>query len=78
MVLLEKILPLFSTVHKEKDLYGCILKKYKNCLTFSLAKDSNFRIIWHFTGKLYIGEWDMTNNVKNGRGVEYHANKYYF
>jgi hypothetical protein len=32
-----------------------VMKKYKNCLIFNLP-ETNKKVIWHYEGKVYIGE----------------------
>ena len=29
---------------------------------FELPNNTNFKIVWYFSGKLYIGEWDFNKN----------------
>ncbi len=53
-----KLLPFSDETYNEEELTGCSLKKFKNCIMFELPNNSHFRIVWHFSGKLYIGEWD--------------------
>lgn len=78
MDLVLTILPLSDQDYNEEEMTECTLKKYKNCIMFQLSPDSNFRIVWHFTGKLYFGEWDSNRNEKNGFGIEYFKNKFYY
>lgn len=42
------------------------IKKYRNCVYFN-AEDRH--ILWHYTGKFYIGGWNM--NCKASEGEKY-------
>ena len=45
---------------------------------FELPNNSSFRVVWHFNGKLYIGEWDHEKNEKSGEGLEYVRNRHFY
>lgn len=64
MDLILQILPLSDETYNENELQGCSLKKYKNCLMFELSNNIVFRIVWYYTGKLYMGEWNPDKNEK--------------
>ena len=68
MTFILKVLPLSSIKYTPEDLEDCTLRKYKNCIMFELKKYPNFKIVWHFVGKLYIGEWNSIKNEKDGFG----------
>lgn len=48
-----------------------MLKRYKNCIMFTLPTNNALKVVWHFSGKLYIGEWDDEKGGKSGEGIEY-------
>lgn len=54
------------------------MKKYKNCIMFDLPNPRGYKIVWHYSGKLYIGEWDEATMSKAGKGEEYVPQKYYY
>lgn len=39
-----------------EDKQLCV-KKYKNCVVFSINNNSSECILWHFSGKFYMGGW---------------------
>ena len=44
------------------------MKKYKNCIIFK-TPDVKKTVVWHYSGKFYIGGWDQNENgegKKNG------------
>lgn len=46
------------------------MKKYRNCVIFK-TPDLKKTIVWHFTGKFYIGGWEQSfsgEGKKNGEG----------
>lgn len=56
------------------------MKKYKNCIIFKTPEDKK-TIVWHYSGKFYIGGWDQTEDgegKKNGEGFEYIPEKHYY
>lgn len=63
---------------KENELYRLIMKKYKNCIMIDLPNAKNLKMVWHYNGKLYIGEWNEANMLKIGEGMEYAPEKYYY
>ena len=40
--------------NEDKQLY---VKKYKNCVVFTITTNSSECILWHFSGKFYMGGW---------------------
>ena len=54
------------------------MKKYKNCVVFSLGSNSQ-TILWHYSGKFYIGGWrnnEPGEGEKTGEGLEYIPGKH--
>lgn len=45
---------------------------------FQLPSNDRFRIVWHFKGKLYIGEWNNQSNEKSGQGIEFVKDGYFY
>ena len=43
-------------MEKDEHLY---MKKYKNCIIFK-SPDVKKTIVWHYSGKFYIGGWEQT------------------
>jgi hypothetical protein len=39
---------------EEKQL---CMKKYKNCIIFSFGNSNSDCILWHYSGKFYMGGW---------------------
>jgi hypothetical protein len=78
MDLILRVLPFSGQTYSEKDMVGCSLKKYKNCIMFELPNNPGFRIVWHYAGKLYMGEWDSQRNEKSGEGLEYVRDRYFY
>lgn len=57
------------------------MKKYKNCVIFSLSGSSSECILWHYSGKFYFGGWknnDASEGEKTGSGLEYVPGKYVY
>ena len=55
------------------------MKKYKNCIVFSLTANQSHSILWHYSGKFYIGGWknnDASEGEKTGQGFEYLPGKH--
>lgn len=78
MDLILKILPYSSIEYQPQDLSDCILKKYKNCIMFELKRFPNMKLVWYYSGKLYIGEWNTEKNEKSGYGKEFSKDKFYY
>lgn len=55
-----------------------IMKKYKNCIILDLPGDKNWKLVWHYSGKIYIGEWSESTMMKSGEGMEYIPQKYFY
>jgi len=34
-----------------------------------MPSDYKIKIVWHYSGKLYVGEWNEPNNEKSGEGI---------
>lgn len=52
--------------------YQINMKKYKNCILFSLSGNSSESILWHYSGKFYMGGWknnDASEGEKTGEGL---------
>lgn len=45
------------------------MKKYKNCIMIDLPNAKDLKMVWHYNGKLYIGEWNEANMLKTGEGL---------
>ena len=54
--LLETAKKAFSTFGIDIDHRQLCMKKYKNCVVFSLENNPS-TILWHYNGKFYIGGW---------------------
>lgn len=54
-----------------------VMKKYKNCIMLDLEQ-SQSKLVWHYNGKLYVGEWNEAEMIKSGEGIEYIPDKYYY
>lgn len=54
MKIAEKLCKLLDLPFKRDKINQIIMKKYKNCLIFNLP-ETNKKVIWHYTGKLYVG-----------------------
>ena len=56
MILAKKICSIFDiSVDSDEQIY---LKKYKNCIIFK-TPDPKKSVVWHYSGKFYIGGWDQ-------------------
>lgn len=56
------------------------MKKYKNCIIFK-TPDIKRTVVWHYTGKFYIGNWDQneqSEGKKTGEGFEFVPDKWYY
>lgn len=71
MVLLKKMDAVMGLQLGEGELHRLVMKKYKNCIMFDLANPKGYKIVWHYSGKLYIGEWNEVEMFKAGKGEEY-------
>ena len=63
---------------KAGDFSGLVMKKYKNCIMLDLPGAKACKLVWHYNGKVYIGEWEEEYMLKSGQGVEYVPQKYYY
>lgn len=57
--------------HPVAENSALTIKKYRNCVYFSHQKK---HILWHYSGKFYIGSWDANGKeegCKSGRGIEF-------
>jgi len=54
------------------------MKKYKNCVMLDLPTSRSLKLVWHYNGKIYVGEWDEISMAKTGDGIEYTPDKYYY
>jgi len=54
---------------KEGELHKLVMKKYKNCIMLDLPHSPGTKLVWHYTGKLYIGEWSESIMLKSGEGI---------
>ena len=58
----EELLDLAQHTYKifgidiEENENQLCMKKYKNCVVFTLANSAH-TILWHYSGKFYIGGW---------------------
>ena len=41
---------------EEEDRQLCV-KKYKNCVMFTVSNNQSECVLWHFSGKFYMGGW---------------------
>jgi hypothetical protein len=73
--LLIKLPELFELSIQKEELVKIRMQKFKNCISFSLPSNSEIKIIWHYSGKFYIGQF--VNNEKHGEGIEVSENHYY-
>jgi hypothetical protein len=49
------------------------VKKYKNCVIFTLDGQTHHCVLWHFSGKFYMGGWragEAGEGEKEGEGLE--------
>jgi hypothetical protein len=62
---------LFGVEIDREGLQLCV-KKYKNCVSFSIGSIQSECILWHYSGKFYMGGWkgDGGEGEKNGEGLE--------
>jgi len=70
----EELLSHLQITHK-KDMS---IKKYNNCI---LIVANYVAVIWHYTGKVYLGGWkyDMLDDGhKNGLGLEWSPKKFVY
>jgi hypothetical protein len=45
------------------------MKKYKNCIMLDLPTPRKLKLVWHYNGKIYVGEWNETTMMKSGEGI---------
>jgi hypothetical protein len=45
------------------------MKKYKNCVIVDLPNIQKLKLVWYYSGKLYIGDWNETSMIKSGEGM---------
>ena len=45
---------------------------------FELKRFPNMKLVWYYSGKLYIGEWHAEKNEKSGYGKEFSKDKFYY
>lgn len=63
-----------------EDKQLCV-KKYKNCVVFSITSNTSECILWHFSGKFYMGGWKAGQpgeGEKHGEGLEVIPEKYIY
>lgn len=75
---IKQLIKLLHLEVKEEGLSGIIMKKYKNCLIADLPSPQKLKMVWYFTGKLYIGNWSEASMAKSGEGIEYVPAKYFY
>ena len=46
-----------------------IMKKYKNCIMLDIPNVNLLKLVWHYSGKFYIGEWNEETMLKSGVGT---------
>ena len=64
----------------DQDRSQLCMKKYKNCVVFSVATIPD-TILWHYSGKFYIGGWknsETGEGEKTGEGLEYMPGKHVY
>ena len=62
----KKTYAIFGIHVDESDHHNQLcMKKYKNCIVFSLTADHAHSILWHYSGKFYIGGW-KNNDASEG------------
>lgn len=44
----------------------------------NLPGERNLKLVWHYNGKIYIGEWSESTMMKSGEGMEYLPEKYFY
>lgn len=56
-----------------------IMKKYKNCIMLDLpVQGNNIKLVWHYNGKIYLGEWNEQSMMKSGEGIQFSPEKFYY
>lgn len=40
------------------ELNKIIMKKYKNCIMLDIPNVNLLKLVWNYSGKFYIGDWD--------------------
>lgn len=63
--LARKTYKLFG-VNVDEDQNQLCMKKYKNCVVFMFGGNQQQTILWHYSGKFYIGGWK--NSAEPGEG----------
>lgn len=63
---------------KEVELQKLIMKKYKNCIMLDLPIGKGQKLVWHYTGRVYVGEWNERTMLKEGEGKDYIPDKYFY
>jgi hypothetical protein len=56
----------------DKEEYQLCVKKYKNCVVFTINNAPSECVLWHFSGKFYMGGWksgEGAEGEKHGEGV---------
>ncbi len=57
------------------------MKKYKNCVFLSLGSHPHHHVLWHFSGKFYMGGWKVNEQgegEKDGEGLEVSPGKHMY
>lgn len=70
-----------KNVNTEDFTNQLVLKKYKNCVIFSVTPTLSECILWHYSGKFYYGGWknnDASEGEKTGEGLEYLPGKHLY
>lgn len=77
MGLAREVYSLFNLPLRQKDEPSLTIKKYRNCVYFSFQ---NKHILWHYSGKFYIGGWEKGKDEggKSGRGFEMVPDNYIY
>lgn len=80
LVLAKKTYAVFGMDVDQEEKQLCV-KKYKNCVVFTLTNNSAECILWHFSGKFYMGGWKAGQpgeGEKHGEGLEIIPEKYIY
>ena len=40
------------------ELNKIIMKKYKNCIMLDIPNVNLLKLVWNYSGKFYIGDWN--------------------
>lgn len=76
--LIRKICTSLGIDFEDNEIHKLIMKKYKNCIMLDLPTQRKIKLVWHYNGKIFVGEWNETTMMKSGEGIEQVPDKYFY